>query len=116
MCNNAADTFVERFDDILPGVQSSSAEIPMNTGRVGNRIISSPDEADPEIPNAIKRVKLQHDLSARFDQDGHGRFLGHFDALLDGDCDCKRIMDVCQRASRLEGLKVRKCNSLKTRG
>ena len=63
ICNDAAEAAVEGFDNIFAGYGPHPAGTPVATGRVGDRLMSSPDEADPEIPNAIQPVKLQHNLS-----------------------------------------------------
>ena len=96
LCSNAADTSVERFNDILAGVLLNPSDTPGVPCRSGDSIISAPEGADPEIPVVIKLVKLQHDVSARFDKYGHDRLLAHFGAQIRSECDVQRFTDVRQ--------------------
>ena len=84
----------ERFNDILAGVQPNLPETPAVTGRSGDRVISAPEGADPEIIRAIKPIKLHHDLSILFDRDGLGHLLVHFVAQPKSDCDSQRLKDM----------------------
>ena len=46
------------------------------------------------MPRAIKAIKLQHDLSVLFDQDGHDHLLAHFDAQPNSEADFQRLKDL----------------------
>ena len=67
---------------------------PVATGRSGDHVLTAPEEADPEVPRAIKAIKLQHDLSVLFDQDGHDHLLAHFDAQPNSEADFMRLKDL----------------------
>ena len=94
LCSDAAEKAAERFNDILAGVQPNLPETPAVTGRSGDRVISAPEGADPEIIRAIKPIKLHHDLSILFDRDGLGHLLVHFVAQPKSDCDYQRLKDM----------------------
>ena len=94
LCSDAVEKDAERCNDILAGVQPNLPETPVAIGRSGDRFISAPEEADPEILRAIKPIKLQHDLSILFDQDGHDHLLVHFEAQPNSDCDYRRFKDI----------------------
>ena len=57
-------------------------------------MLATPEEIDQEMPKAIKAIKLQHDLSVLFDQDGHDHLLAHFDAQPNSEADFMRFNDL----------------------
>ena len=57
-----------------------SHDSPHASSRSEDNVLATPEETDPEVPKPIKAIKLQHDLSVLFDQDGHDHLLAHFDA------------------------------------
>ena len=79
LCNDATEKAAERFKDILSGTGPVMPSAPLATGRSGDHVLATPKEADPEVPKAIKAIKLQHDLSVLFDHLGHDHLLVHFD-------------------------------------
>ena len=80
LCNDAIEKAAERFKDILSGTGPAVPSAPLAAGCSGDHVLATPKEADPEVPKAIKAIKLQHDLPVLFDQDGHDHLLAHFDA------------------------------------
>ena len=78
LCNDATEKAAERFKDILSGTGPATPSAPLAT---------APEEADREVPRAIKAIKLQHDLTVLFDQDGHDHLLAQFDAQPNSETD-----------------------------
>ena len=93
-CNDAAEKAAERFNDILSGTGPAAPNSPVATGRSGDHVLITPEETDPEIPRAVKPIKLQHDLSVLFDQDGHDHLTADFKAQLNSGCDFQRFKDL----------------------
>ena len=94
LCNDAIEKAAERFKDILSGTGPVMPSAPLATGRSGDHALATPEEADPEVPKAIKAIKLQHDLLVLFDQDGHDHLLAHFDAQPNSEADFQRFKDL----------------------
>ena len=57
-------------------------------------MLTAPEEADSEVPRAIKAIKLQNDLSVLFDQDGHDHLMAHFDAQPNSEADFQRLKEL----------------------
>ena len=57
-------------------------------------MLTTPEESDPEVPRAIKAIKLQHDLSVLFDQDGHDHFIAHFETQPNSESDFNRLKEL----------------------
>ena len=71
-----------------------SHDSPHASSRSEDNVLATPEEIDPEVPKPIKAIKLQHDLSVLFDQDGHDHLLAHFDAQPNSEADFARLKDL----------------------
>ena len=87
LCNDAGEKVAERFKDILSGTGPAYASTPVATGRSEDSVLATPEESDPEIPRAMKPIKLQHNFSVLFGQDGHDHFTAHFVVQPNSECE-----------------------------
>ena len=58
LCDQSVEAAIERFDNIFVGYRPHPAGRPVATGHVGDRLIVSPEEADPEIPSTLRYMLL----------------------------------------------------------
>ena len=94
ICDDAIEKATDRFKDILAGAEPKSHDSQHTSSRFEDTVLATPEETDPEVPKPLKAIKLQHDLSVLFDQDGLGDLLAHFDAQPNSEADLARLQDL----------------------
>jgi hypothetical protein len=94
MCDDAIEKAADRFKDILSGAESTPHDSSHASSRSEDYMLAILEEIDPEVPKPIKAIRLQHDLSVLFDQDGHDHLLAHFDAQPNSEADFMRLKDL----------------------
>ena len=94
VCGDATLKAQDRFIKILSGTEQQPHHSQPDGSRSDDPVLTAPEHADPEIIRSIKPIKLQHDLSVLFDQDGLGNLMSHFETQPGGEADLARLQDL----------------------
>ena len=94
VCGDATLKAQDRFMKILSGTEQQPPFSQHDGSGSHDPVLTAPEHADPEIIRSLKPIKLQHDLSILFDQEGLGNLIAHFEAQPGGEPDLARLRDL----------------------